>query len=108
MKVTPALAGVILAGWVLGTEPVAGHHSLAAEFDVTRMITVTGTITNMRWTNPHSWLHVDVKNARGQVVNRNPGLAMIGGCTDTNEFNFLQWKAVTAWGVPYRDTQARV
>jgi formate dehydrogenase major subunit len=48
------------------------------------------------------------KNARGQVVNRNPGMAMIGGCTDTNEFNFLQWKAVTAWGVPYRDTQARV
>jgi formate dehydrogenase major subunit len=48
------------------------------------------------------------KNAKGQVVNRNPGIAMIGGCTDTNEFNFLQWKAVSAWGVPYRDTQARV
>jgi formate dehydrogenase major subunit len=48
------------------------------------------------------------KNAKGQVVNRNPGMAMIGGCTDTNEFNFLQWKAVTAWGVTYRDTQARV
>jgi formate dehydrogenase major subunit len=48
------------------------------------------------------------RNARGELVNRNPGMAMIGGCTDTNEFNFLQWKAVTAWGVPYRDTQARV
>ena len=48
------------------------------------------------------------KNAKGQTVNRNPGIAMIGGCTDTNEFNFLQWKAVSAWGVPYRDTQARV
>jgi len=48
------------------------------------------------------------KNAKGQVVNRNPGMAMIGGCTDTNEFNFLQWKVVTALGVPYRDTQARV
>jgi formate dehydrogenase major subunit len=47
-------------------------------------------------------------NAKGQVVNRTPGIAMIGGCTDTNEFNYLQWKAVTAWGVPYRDTQARV
>jgi formate dehydrogenase major subunit len=47
-------------------------------------------------------------NAKGQVVNRTPGIAMIGGCTDTNEFNFLQWKTVTAWGVPYRDTQARV
>jgi formate dehydrogenase major subunit len=48
------------------------------------------------------------KNAKGQVVNRTPGIAWIGGCTDTNEFNFLQWKALTSWGVPYRDTQARV
>ena len=48
------------------------------------------------------------KNAKGQTVNRTPGIAIIGGCTDTNEFNFLQWKAATAWGVPYRDTQARV
>jgi len=48
------------------------------------------------------------KNAKGDVVNRTPGMAMIGGCTDTNEFNFLQWKVITALGVPYRDTQARV
>jgi len=48
------------------------------------------------------------KNAKGQVVNRNPGMGLIGGCTDTNEFNFLQWKAGAALGVVYRDTQARV
>ena len=48
------------------------------------------------------------KNAKGQTVNRTPGIAWIGGCTDTNEFNFLQWKAITALGVPYRDSQARV
>src|SRR5262249_36937889 len=48
------------------------------------------------------------RNAKGQTVNRNPGIAMIGGCTDTNEFNFLQWKVISALGVPYRDSQARV
>ena len=48
------------------------------------------------------------RNAKGQLVNRTPGLAMIGGCTDTNEFNFLQWKFITAIGIPYRDSQARV
>ena len=48
------------------------------------------------------------KNARGEVVNRNPGMGLVGGCTDTNEFNFLQWKAGASWGVVYRDTQARV
>src|SRR5262249_52222293 len=48
------------------------------------------------------------KNAEGKVVNRNPGFGMIGGCTDTSEFNMLQWKASASWGVVYRDTQARV
>src|SRR3982075_3364060 len=48
------------------------------------------------------------KNAKGETVNRTPGIAWIGGCTDTNEFNFLQWKFITALGVPYRDSQARV
>jgi formate dehydrogenase major subunit len=48
------------------------------------------------------------KNAKGQTVNRTPGIAMIGGCTDTNEFNYLQWKVITALGVPYRDSQARL
>ncbi len=48
------------------------------------------------------------KNARGQVVNRAPGLAMIGGCTDTNEMNFLMQKVIAGLGIPYRDTQARV
>jgi formate dehydrogenase major subunit len=47
-------------------------------------------------------------NFRGEKVNRTPGMAWIGGCTDTNEFNFLQWKVITSLGIPYRDTQARV
>ncbi len=48
------------------------------------------------------------KNAKGQTVNRTPGIAMIGGCTDTNEYNYLQWKFITGLGIPYRDSQARV
>ena len=48
------------------------------------------------------------KNAKGEFVNRNPGIGLIGGCTDTNESNFLQWKVGVALGVVYRDSQARV
>src|SRR5260370_4245534 len=44
------------------------------------------------------------KNATGPFCDPNPGMAMIGGCTDTNEFNFLQWKVVSGLGGPYRDT----
>ncbi|HXX31196.1 MAG TPA: twin-arginine translocation signal domain-containing protein [Myxococcaceae bacterium] len=48
------------------------------------------------------------KNAKGETVNRTAGMGIIGGCTDTNEFNWLQFKFLTALGIPYRDTQARV
>ena len=48
------------------------------------------------------------KNAKGETVNRTPGMGMIGGCTDTNEMNFLMLKAIAGLGIPYRDTQARV
>jgi formate dehydrogenase major subunit len=48
------------------------------------------------------------KNAKGAAVNRNPGIGLIGGCTDTNEFNFLMWKTGASLGVVYRDSQARV
>jgi len=48
------------------------------------------------------------KNAAGAVVNRTPGIGLIGGCTDTNEFNMLQWKFGAGLGITYRDTQARV
>ncbi len=48
------------------------------------------------------------KNAKGQTVNRNPGMAVIGGCTDTSEFAYLLWKSSIALGAVYRDHQARV
>ena len=48
------------------------------------------------------------KNAKGETVNRTPGMGMIGGCTDTNEMNFLMLKAIAGLGISYRDTQARV
>jgi Family of unknown function (DUF6152) len=47
--------------------PTLAHHSLAAGFDVNKMLTLAGTITEMKWTNPHSWLSIDVKNESGEV-----------------------------------------
>ena len=48
---------------------VAAHHSFAAEFDDTKPVKVTGTITKVEWQNPHIWFYVDVKNADGSVTN---------------------------------------
>jgi len=48
---------------------VAAHHSFAAEFDETKPVKVTGTITKVEWQNPHIWFYVDVKNTDGTVTN---------------------------------------
>ena len=46
----------------------AAHHSFAAEFDANNPVTLKGTITKMEWINPHSWLHIDVKNEDGTTT----------------------------------------
>ena len=48
------------------------------------------------------------KDATGHTVNRCEGIAWTGGCTDTNEFNYLVGKAMRSMGVCYLETQARV
>ena len=60
------LAGGV--GLLLASAPVAAHHSFAAEFDAQQPVTLKGTIVQMDWVNPHSWIHVDVKNDDGTVT----------------------------------------
>jgi hypothetical protein len=63
---TIALAAVLAALGSAGV--VQAHHSFAAEFDANAPVTLKGTITRMEWINPHSWIHIDVKNPDGTVT----------------------------------------
>ena len=71
MTRTLRIAGLLVgaAGMLAAGAQLAAHHSLAAEFDVSRTVTLSGTITQMKWTNPHSWLYVDVKDKNGRTAN---------------------------------------
>ena len=57
-------AAVMLAAVV----PLAAHHSFAAEYDSTRPLTVTGTVTKVEWTNPHARIYVEAKDETGKLV----------------------------------------
>jgi hypothetical protein len=65
-QVVTAIAGALRLG--PPAEPAAAHHSFAAEFDANQPVTLRGTITKLEWINPHSWLHVDVKNEDGTTT----------------------------------------
>ena len=47
--------------------PLEAHHSFAAEYDDGKAIRITGVISKVEWTNPHSYLYVDVKDDHGKL-----------------------------------------
>ena len=110
MKGRQRLACLVLAAAVLGTAArIAAHHSLTAEFDTNKTVTLSGTITGMKWTNPHSWLYIDVRNQRGQLENWAVEFA------SPNSLYRRGWRksdlppkdVITVVGYPSRDTKTR-
>lgn len=60
---------VLTAGLLLAVAaPMLAHHAFAAEYDSTKPVKVTGTISKVEWTNPHIWFYVDVKDDSGKVT----------------------------------------
>ena len=45
------------------------HHAYTAEFDTSKPVKLTGTVTKVEWSNPHIWVYLDVKDESGKTVN---------------------------------------
>jgi hypothetical protein len=65
MRIVPSLfAGVAV---LLASAAALAHHSFSAEFDVGRPVNITGAVTELEWTNPHAWIHLNVTDEQGNT-----------------------------------------
>ena len=79
--------GVLLVGLGLFclTAPVAAHHGFDTEYDKDKMITGTGVVSKIEWTNPHMHVYIDVTDAGGKSTTYNLEL------TSPNAIQRLGW-----------------
>lgn len=56
----------VLALALLVTIPILAHHSFTM-FDTTKVLTITGTVSEFQWTNPHSYIEIDVADESGAL-----------------------------------------
>ena len=56
-----ALTGLMAAS-------AAAHHSFSAEYDSNKPLKLTGKVVEMKWSNPHAWIYIDVAGKDGKVV----------------------------------------
>jgi len=83
---------VVAAALSLGAAPARAHHS-GAMFDMAHLI--TGVVTKVEWTNPHTFMYVNVKNDKGAVEE---------WAIEINSPNFLRHNGWTSATVSPGDT----
>jgi hypothetical protein len=66
MRIHFIACSLVAAAILLVVTPAVAHHSFDM-FDMTKQITITGTIKEFQWTNPHTFTWIDVPNDKGGV-----------------------------------------
>jgi hypothetical protein len=66
LAIAVSVTALAMSAWA---SSASAHHAFAAEFDANKPVSFKGTIEKMEWVNPHTWLHVTVKNPDGTTEN---------------------------------------
>ena len=98
----------VLALVVLCSAVVSAHHSVVAYYDTNTEVTLNGVVTKIEWTNPHAFVYLDVRDAKGTVTNwaietDSPNVLSRGGWTKTT---LKPTDEVTATGFPAKKQHA--
>ena len=75
MRLIHAKTLCTLAAMTALTGPAFAHHAGNA-FDMSRSETISGTVSQWLWTNPHTWIYLSVPTAAGDVEYRFEGMAI--------------------------------
>jgi hypothetical protein len=70
MKIKIATCFILILGFLAVSLQSFAHHGTVA-YDPQRKVTLKGVVTNFEWTNPHSQIHLDVSDEKGNVVHWN-------------------------------------
>ena len=98
---TLLLAAVTTAGLALAVG-ASGHHSFSAEFDATKVVTISGTLTQVAWVNPHVGIVIESLDKKGKVVTWEfdslPPASLRRGGINKSDFKLGEKVTVTGYG----------
>jgi len=106
------LALIVGAALLVLTASAYAHHPFSAEYDWTKPVTLTGTVSKIEWTNPHAVLYVDAKDENGQTkqwaleLGSPSALTRAGWTKDTLKKG--DQVTVDAWRAKNKDDKANV
>ena len=106
MNLRQAAGAAIL---MLGANAVGilAHHSVQAEFDLAKPVTITGTVTKVEWINPHSYLYMDVDDKgttkRWSFEMAGPGALRRAGLSRSDRGGLKAGDTITVNGILAKD-----
>jgi hypothetical protein len=108
MKASPLYTLVVVCACMLTGVAASAHHSFATEYDRSKPVTITGSVSKVAWVNPHTHIYIDVKDTSDKTVTWDfelapPAMLMRKGWTRDS---LKVGDTVTVVGFAHKDTPA--